>query len=98
MSATPRTTFHIIRTESCVTENAATFSVGACLPSVATSSACVCPTPPGVIAKSPESMCEEATSATVYAVTGMSKAAMKTTLTPMRQQYEALDGSTTSLA
>lgn len=27
---------------------------------------------------SPESMCEEATNATVYTVTGMSKAAMKT--------------------
>jgi hypothetical protein len=42
-------------------------------------------------------MCEEATNATVYTVTG-TKAAMKTTLTPMRQQYEAPDGSATSLA
>ena len=28
----------------------------------------------------------------------MPKAAMKTTFTPMRQQYEAADGSATSLA
>ena len=64
---------------------------------MATSSACVWPTPPGVIANSPESMCEDATRKTVNAVTGMPKAAMKTMFTPTRQQYDAPEGSATSL-
>jgi hypothetical protein len=66
--------------------------------SVATSSACVCPTPPGVIAKIPESMWDAATRKTVKAVIGIPKEAMKTTLTPIRQPYEAAEGSATSRA
>jgi hypothetical protein len=34
----------------------------------------------------------------VNAVTGRSKAAMKTTFTPIRQAYEAVDGAATSFA
>jgi hypothetical protein len=41
-------------------------------------------------------MCDDATRNTVNAVIGIEKAAMKTTLTPIRQAYEAPDGSTTS--
>jgi hypothetical protein len=53
----PGTTFQIVMTASCVVEKAAMSSVEACPRRVATSSACVCPTPPGVIAKRPESRC-----------------------------------------
>jgi hypothetical protein len=37
-----------------------------------------------VIAKRPESVCEDATRKTVKTVTGTSNAAMKTTLTPVQ--------------
>ena len=82
----PRSTFQTARIESCVIEKAATLPVGATLLSVATSSAWVCPTPPGVIAKIPESMWDEAIRKMVNAVIGIPKAAMKTTLTPIRKQ------------
>ena len=65
---------------------------------MATSSACVWPTPPGVIAKIPESMWDEATRKIVNAVIGMPKAAMKIVFTPIRQTYEAADGAATFLA
>jgi hypothetical protein len=83
-------------TESWVMENAATSWLGAYRRSVATSSACVCPTPPGVIAKSCDNMCDEATRKTVEEVTGIWNAVMKTTFTPTRQQYEPAEGSATS--
>jgi hypothetical protein len=72
ITAIPSRTFQIVRIESCVIENAATLLVGAYLLSVATSSGWVWPAPPGVIAKIPESMCDEATRKTVNAVTGRS--------------------------
>src|SRR5436305_2978125 len=42
-------------------------------------------------------MCEEATRKIVNAVTGMPKASMKMMLQPIRQQYDAAEGSATSL-
>jgi hypothetical protein len=51
-----------------------------------------------VIAKSPESMCDAATRNTVNAVIGIENAAMKTTLTPIRQAYDAAEGRATSSA
>ena len=83
---TPRTTFQIVRMASWVIEKAAMSSADAWLRNVATSSAWVWPTPPGVIANKPDSMCEAATMKTVKGVTGIENAAMKTTFTPMRQQ------------
>src|SRR6476620_10847901 len=97
MTAIPRRTFQIVRIESCVIENAATLLVDAYWLSVATSSAWVWPTPPGVIAKIPDSMWDEATRKIVNAVTGMTKAAMKMVFTPIRQTYEAADGAATVL-
>ena len=41
-------------------------------------------------------MCDEATRKTVNAVIGIEKAAMKTTFTPIRQQYDSADGNATS--
>lgn len=49
----PSTTFQIVRIASWVMEKAAMSSVAACPRRVATSSAWVWPTPPGVIAKIP---------------------------------------------
>src|SRR5438067_13170615 len=96
MTPIPSRTFQIVRIESCVIEKAATLLVDAYWLSVATSSACVWPTPPGVIAKIPESMCDEATRKTVNAVTGRWKADMKTMVTPMRQTYDTADGAAKS--
>jgi hypothetical protein len=81
---TPSTTFQRVMTESCVIENAATSWLEAYRRSVAMSSACVCPTPPGVIAKSWDNVCDDATRKIVKTVIGIWNAAMKTTLTPMR--------------
>jgi hypothetical protein len=65
--------FHSVTIESWLTENAVTLLAGANLRSVTTSSACVCPTPPGVIVKICDSMCDDATRKMVNAVTGCRK-------------------------
>jgi hypothetical protein len=50
------------------------------------------------MAKSCESVWDEATRKTVKKVTGRSNAAMNTAVTPMREAYESADGNATSRA